>query len=95
VIVAINKLDVSVNGVERLRLATSNRTYTYTYTYINTNAHTRTQFIQVIVAINKLDVSVDGVEWSQARYEQIKGELLPFLRATGFKPSNMQFVPVR
>ncbi|PPR03834.1 hypothetical protein CVT26_000832 [Gymnopilus dilepis] len=45
---------------------------------------------QVIIAVNKLD----QVEWSRSRYEEICGELRPFLTQSGFQPSKTKFVPV-
>eukprot|EP00937_MAST-01D_sp_MAST-1D-sp2_P000818 g818.t1 len=47
---------------------------------------------QLIVAVNKMDSPV--VQWSQERFQQIRGEVLPFLRAVGFQPANVRFVPV-
>ncbi|KAK4699995.1 elongation factor 1 alpha-like protein, partial [Phenoliferia sp. Uapishka_3] len=45
---------------------------------------------QLVVAINKLD----AVRWAEARFENIKEALIPFLSATGFHPSKVFFVPV-
>ncbi|KAL8281054.1 hypothetical protein RQP46_006412 [Phenoliferia psychrophenolica] len=45
---------------------------------------------QLVVAINKLD----AVRWAEARFENIKALLIPFLSQTGFHPSKVFFVPV-
>jgi hypothetical protein len=44
---------------------------------------------QLIVAVNKLDV----VDWSQERFDEIKGMLEPFLVENGFQQKRIQFVP--
>ena len=44
---------------------------------------------QLIVAVNKLDV----VDWSQERFDEIKGMLEPFLVENGFNAKRIQFVP--
>lgn len=44
---------------------------------------------QLVVAVNKLD----AVEWSQARFEEIRGMLEPFLVEKGFNAKRIQFVP--
>lgn len=44
---------------------------------------------QLIVAVNKLD----AVDWSQARFEEIKSMLEPFLVESGFSAKRIQFVP--
>lgn len=62
---------------------------------------------QLVVAINKLDAvsptSVTGaigtdvllqVGWAQARFENIRDQLRPFLTQTGFQPSNVSYIPV-
>lgn len=48
---------------------------------------------KVVVVINKMDEST--VEWSQARYEEIRGKLTPFIKAAGFNPkTDVSFIPV-
>ncbi|KIJ36306.1 hypothetical protein M422DRAFT_261257 [Sphaerobolus stellatus SS14] len=48
---------------------------------------------KVIVAVNKMDDPT--VKWDNARYEEIKDKLIPFLRAAGFDPvKDVYFVPV-
>jgi elongation factor 1 alpha-like protein len=47
---------------------------------------------QLLVAVNKLDAA--DPSWSQGRFEEIKGKVLPFLQANGFKPHRVRFVPV-
>lgn len=62
---------------------------------------------QLVVAINKLDAvsptSVTGaigtdvllqVGWAQARFENIRDQLRPFLTQTGFQLSNVSYIPV-
>ena len=44
---------------------------------------------QLIVVINKLD----NVKWSQERYAEIESKLRVFLKKTGFKDSDVRFVP--
>lgn len=44
---------------------------------------------QLIVAVNKLDV----VDWSQERFDEIKGMLEPFLVENGFHQKRIRFVP--
>lgn len=44
---------------------------------------------QLVVAVNKLD----AVEWSQARFDEIRNMLEPFLVENGFSPKRIQFVP--
>jgi peptide chain release factor subunit 3 len=48
---------------------------------------------KVVVVINKMDDST--VEWDQARYEEIKTKLTPFIRGAGFNPkTDVTFLPV-
>ena len=47
---------------------------------------------QLLVAVNKLDAA--DPSWSQGRFEEIKGKVLPFLQSNGFKPHRVRFVPV-
>ena len=47
---------------------------------------------QLLVAINKLDAA--DPSWSESRFEEIKGRILPFLQTNGFKPHRVRFVPV-
>lgn len=47
---------------------------------------------QLLVAVNKLDAA--DPSWSQGRFEEIKGKVLPFLQTNGFKPHRVRFVPV-
>ena len=47
---------------------------------------------QLLVAVNKLDAA--NPAWSQRRFEEIKGRVLPFLQTNGFKPHRVRFVPV-
>lgn len=64
---------------------------------------------QLVVAINKLDsvrsashagcsgsnlALASQVRWAQARYENIREQLAPFLTQSGFQPSKVFFVPV-
>ena len=47
---------------------------------------------QLLVAVNKLDAA--DPSWSEGRFEEIKGRILPFLQTNGFKPHRVRFVPV-
>ncbi|KDQ64468.1 hypothetical protein JAAARDRAFT_28098 [Jaapia argillacea MUCL 33604] len=48
---------------------------------------------KVVVVINKMDDPT--VEWEQARYNEIKDKLTPFIKAAGFNPkTDATFVPV-
>jgi len=48
---------------------------------------------KVIVVINKMDDST--VEWSEARYNEIKDKMVPFVKAAGFNPkTDVTFIPV-
>jgi elongation factor 1 alpha-like protein len=44
---------------------------------------------RVVVAVNKMDVA----EWSQHRFDDIKGQMSAFLSEVGFKEKNLAFVP--
>jgi elongation factor 1 alpha-like protein len=44
---------------------------------------------QLLVAINKMDT----VNWSQSRYDEIVSKLAVFLKQTGFKESDVRYVP--
>ncbi|XP_035694976.1 eukaryotic peptide chain release factor GTP-binding subunit ERF3A-like isoform X1 [Branchiostoma floridae] len=47
----------------------------------------------IVVVINKMDDPT--VEWSQARYEECKEKLIPFLKKVGFNPKkDLYFIPV-
>ncbi|KAK9766011.1 hypothetical protein K7432_005217 [Basidiobolus ranarum] len=45
---------------------------------------------QLVIAVNKLD----NVYWSQARFEEIKEQLVVFLTQAGFRKQNISFIPV-
>lgn len=45
----------------------------------------------LIVLINKMDDP--SVEWDKARYDDISSRLLPFLKQSGFKTSDIKFMP--
>jgi translation elongation factor EF-1alpha len=47
---------------------------------------------QLIVAVNKLDAAEPP--WSQARFDEIRSRLLPFLKTSGFAPKRIRFVPI-
>jgi len=47
---------------------------------------------QIIVAVNKMDHP--SVNYSQDRYNEIKGEVGDFLNSNGYKKDNIQFVPI-
>ena len=44
----------------------------------------------MIVAVNKMDAE----NYSKERYEEVKSEVLLFLKKTGYKEDNLQFVPI-
>ena len=45
---------------------------------------------QLTIAVNKLDT----VNWSESRFEEVKGKLLNFLvKHAGFRESDIRFVP--
>jgi elongation factor 1 alpha-like protein len=45
---------------------------------------------QLICAVNKMDT----IDWSQERFEEIVKKLLSFLKSSGYKESDITFVPV-
>jgi len=47
---------------------------------------------QMIVCLNKQDEK--SVNYSQDRYNEIKGELSDFLKKTGYNPANIPFIPI-
>jgi len=47
---------------------------------------------QMVVAINKMDDT--SVNYSQARYDEIKGELVIYLKKVGYNVANIPFVPI-
>merc|ERR1712218_93161 len=47
---------------------------------------------QMVVAINKMDDS--SVNYSQARYDEIKGELTIYLKKVGYNVANIPFIPI-
>ena len=44
---------------------------------------------QLIVGVNKMD----SVDWSEDRFNEIKGEMLKMIQLAGFKPKKVAFVP--
>ncbi len=47
---------------------------------------------QLIIAVNKMDIK--GVEYSEARFNQVKADVSTLLKSVGYKPEEVQFVPV-
>ena len=47
---------------------------------------------QMIVAVNKMDDK--SVNYEKARYEEIKGEVQPYLKKVGYNPAKVPFVPI-
>ena len=47
---------------------------------------------QMVVAINKMDDT--SVNYSQARYDEIKGELTIYLKKVGYNVANIPFIPI-
>jgi len=47
---------------------------------------------QMIVCVNKMDDA--SVNWSQTRYDEIKGEVSAFVKKIGYNPEKINFVPV-
>lgn len=48
---------------------------------------------RLVVVINKMDDPT--VKWSQTRYNDIVGKLVPFLKGTGYNPKNdIEFMPI-
>merc|ERR1712137_696252 len=58
-----------------------------------TRQHARLLYLlgveQIIVGVNKMD----SCNWSQERFEEIKGEFVKMLQLIGFKPKKVPFVP--
>ena len=47
---------------------------------------------RLIVVVNKMDDPT--VNWDKERYDEIVGKLSPFLKASGFNPKDVSFIPV-
>ena len=47
---------------------------------------------QLIVCVNKMDDA--SVNWSQSRFEEIKGKMSTSLKKIGYKPEEAQFIPI-
>jgi len=47
---------------------------------------------QLIIAVNKMDIK--GVEYSQDRFNKLKGEVETLLKSIGYKPDEIPFVPI-
>ena len=47
---------------------------------------------QMVVAVNKMDDS--SVNYSQARFDEIKGELTIYLKKVGYNVANIPFIPI-
>ena len=47
---------------------------------------------KIVVVINKMDDPT--VNWDQARYNEIKDKLVPFIKAAGFNPKDVTFIPI-
>ena len=47
---------------------------------------------KVIVVINKMDEPT--VKWEKGRFDEIVGKLTPFIKAAGFGPKDVTFIPV-
>merc|ERR1712048_1507756 len=47
---------------------------------------------EMIVAINKMDDP--SVNYSEARYNEIKGELTTYLKKVGYNPAKIEFIPI-
>jgi len=45
---------------------------------------------RLLIVINKMDC----VKWGKDRYDQIMKDLIPFLKKTGYKPKDIQIIPV-
>ncbi|XP_057310797.1 eukaryotic peptide chain release factor GTP-binding subunit ERF3A-like isoform X2 [Hydractinia symbiolongicarpus] len=45
----------------------------------------------LIILVNKMDDPT--VEWAESRYQEVTSKLTPYLKKTGFKPSEMTFMP--
>lgn len=47
---------------------------------------------ELVVAINKMDDT--SVNYSSDRFEEIKSQLIVFLKKVGYRPDNIPFVPI-
>ena len=47
---------------------------------------------KVVVVVNKMDDPT--VNWDQARYNEIKDKLVPFIKVAGFNPKDVSFIPI-
>ena len=47
---------------------------------------------QMIVGVNKMDDK--SVMWGEERYNEIKGEVQPYLKRIGYNPANIPFIPI-
>lgn len=47
---------------------------------------------QIIVCLNKMDEK--SVNYSEERYQEIKKEVSIFLKKVGYKPENVNFIPI-
>ncbi|KAF9247100.1 P-loop containing nucleoside triphosphate hydrolase protein [Melanogaster broomeanus] len=47
---------------------------------------------KVVVVINKMDDPT--VNWDEARYNEIKEKLTPFIKSAGFNPKDVTFIPI-
>jgi peptide chain release factor subunit 3 len=47
---------------------------------------------KVVVVINKMDDPT--VNWEQARFNEIKDKLVPFIKSAGFNPKDVSFIPI-
>ncbi|KAF9222023.1 hypothetical protein BS17DRAFT_881469 [Gyrodon lividus] len=47
---------------------------------------------KVVVVVNKMDDPT--VNWEEARYNEIKEKLIPFIKAAGFNPKDVTFIPI-
>ncbi|KIK95640.1 hypothetical protein PAXRUDRAFT_826797 [Paxillus rubicundulus Ve08.2h10] len=47
---------------------------------------------KVVVVVNKMDDPT--VNWDEARYNEIKEKLIPFIKSAGFNPKDVTFIPI-
>ena len=47
---------------------------------------------KIVVVVNKMDDIT--VNWEQARYNEIKDKLVPFIKSSGFNPKDVAFIPI-
>ncbi|KAF8843138.1 hypothetical protein BDN67DRAFT_964780 [Paxillus ammoniavirescens] len=47
---------------------------------------------KVVVVVNKMDDLT--VNWDEARYNEIKEKLIPFIKSAGFNPKDVTFIPI-